>query len=49
MSVVSFVIVEDDVMERGPARDGNTNKQEKHPSENCSSTDGLEAALTTNN
>jgi hypothetical protein len=39
MSVVSFEIVEEDVMEGGSASDGNTNKQqEKQPSENCSST-----------
>jgi hypothetical protein len=50
MSVVSFEIVEEDVMEGGSASDGNTNKQqEKQPSENCSSTDVLEAAPTTNN
>jgi hypothetical protein len=50
MSVVSFEIVEEDVMEGGSARDGNTNKQqEKQPSENCSSTDVLEAAPTINN
>jgi hypothetical protein len=50
MSVVSFEIVEEDVMEGGSASDSNTNKQqEKQPSENCSSTDVLEAAPTTNN
>jgi hypothetical protein len=50
MSVVSFEILEEDVMEGGSASDGNTNKQqEKQPSENCSSTDVLEAAPTTNN
>jgi hypothetical protein len=50
MSVVSFEIVEEDVMEGGTPNDGNTHKQqEKHPSENCSSTDVLEAAPTTNN
>jgi hypothetical protein len=50
MSVVRFEIVEEDVMEGGSASDGYTNKQgEKQLSENCSSTDGLEAAPTTNN
>jgi hypothetical protein len=50
MSVVSFEKVEEDVMEGGSARGGNTNKQqEKQPSENCSSTDVVEAAPTTNN
>jgi hypothetical protein len=50
MSVVSFEIVEEDVMEGGSASDGNTNEQqEKQPSEHCSSTDVLEAAPTTNN
>jgi hypothetical protein len=50
MSVVSFEIVEEDVIEEGSARDGNTNKQqEKQPRENYSSTDVLEAALNSNN
>jgi hypothetical protein len=50
MSVVSFEIVGGGVVEGGSARDGNTNKQqEKQPSENCSRTDGFEAAPTTNN
>jgi hypothetical protein len=50
MSVVSFEIVEEDVMEGGSARGGNTNKQlKKQPTENCSSTDVVEAAPTTNN
>jgi hypothetical protein len=50
MSVVSFEIVEEDVMEGGSASDGNTNKQqEKQPSEICRSTNVLEAAPTTNN
>jgi hypothetical protein len=49
MSVVSFEIVEEDVMEGGSASDGNTNiQQETQPSDNCSSTDVLEAAPTTN-
>jgi hypothetical protein len=48
--VVSFEIVKEDMMERGSARDGNTNKQlEKQSSETCSSTDILSAAPTTNN
>jgi hypothetical protein len=50
MSVVSFEVVVEDVMEGGSARGGNTYKeQEKQPSENCSSTDVVEAAPTTNN
>jgi hypothetical protein len=49
MSVVSFEIVEEDFMEGGSARDRNSNKQKKQLSENCSSTDVLEAATTTNN
>jgi hypothetical protein len=50
MSVVSFEIVKEDVMEGGSASDGNTNKQqEKQPSDNCRSTDVFEAAPTTNN
>jgi hypothetical protein len=46
----SFETVEEDVMDGGSASHGNTNKQqEKQPSENCSRTDVLEAAPTTNN
>jgi hypothetical protein len=50
MSVVSFKIVEEDVMEGSSASDGNTNKhQENHPSDNYSNTDVLEVAPITNN
>jgi hypothetical protein len=50
MSVFSFEIVEEDVMVGRSASVGNTNKQqEEQLSENCCSTDVLEAAPTTHN
>jgi hypothetical protein len=49
-NVVSFEIVEVDETEGGSAKNGNTNKEpEKQLSENCTTTDVLEAATTIKN